>query len=58
MKRIVALLLAMVMVLGLVACGGGGGNGDTPNQEPTTTPSEPSEPGDTSPCNLTWEPKY
>ena len=28
MKRIVALLLAMVMVLGLVACGGGGGNGD------------------------------
>ena len=45
MKRIVALLLAMVMVLGLVACGGGGGNGDTPNQEPTTTPSEPSEPG-------------
>lgn len=47
MKRIVALLLAMVMVLGLVACGGGGGNGDTPNQEPTTTPSEPSEPGDT-----------
>ena len=33
MKRIVALLLAMVMVLGLVACGGGGGNGDTPNQE-------------------------
>ena len=44
MKRIVALLLAMVMVLGLVACGGGGGNGDTPNQEPTTTPSEPAEP--------------
>lgn len=50
MKRIVALLLAMVMVLGLVACGGGGGNGDTPNQEPTTTPSEPSEPGDTPPA--------
>ena len=50
MKRIVALLLAMVMVLGLVACGGGGGNGDTPNQAPTPTPSEPSEPGDTPPA--------
>ena len=47
MKRIFALILALVMVLGLVACGG-----DKPTSSTPTTPSNPTEPSKpTEPSN-------
>ncbi len=42
MKKLIALLLAMVMVLGLAACSGNAGNADTP-KDPAATPVEGEE---------------
>ena len=50
MKKTLAMLLALVMVFALVACGGSSNNNTTPpanntqNEEPTNTNTEPSEP--------------
>ena len=47
MKKLIALLLACVMMLGLTACGGGGGGSSTPSGGGSST-SQPSGGGDAS----------
>ena len=52
MKKALSILLALVMMLALVACGGGGGT-SAPAGNPSSTPSsgvsseQPSDPGET-----------
>ena len=49
MKRMLALILALTMVMALVACGGDKPTGSTPDKSATTsTPTEPSKPADSS----------
>ena len=49
MKKIVALVLAAIMVFALVACGGGSSSGDST----TATPAETSTPAETTPAEAT-----
>ncbi|MBE6961804.1 MAG: hypothetical protein E7445_05045, partial [Ruminococcaceae bacterium] len=46
MKRTVALILALVMTMALVACGG-----DKPTSSTPTAPSNPTEPSNPTPSN-------
>ena len=47
MKKLIALLLALVMLAGLCACTNPAG-GDKETTSPTTVPTEPSEPSEPS----------
>jgi predicted small lipoprotein YifL len=51
MKKIIALLLALVMVFALVACGNPGGNQPSGNPDPgkPSTPADPGKPSDPEP---------
>lgn len=59
MKRALALILALVMAMALVACGGDkpantpSTPGSTPSSTPSTTPSKPSEPTPGNPTTST-----
>ena len=43
MKRIISIILAVMLVIGLAACGGGGAPADTAPTEPADTSSEPAD---------------
>jgi len=49
MKKFLAMILAVLMIFTLIACGGGSGGSTTPDPTPTPTPTptpEPEEEGD------------
>ena len=52
MKKLLALLLAMVMTIALVACGGNDSNNSTPSNDPapSTTDNTPSDPAPADPA--------